>query len=41
LELVIQMFNQKDFTMENFSFGTTIQSWKDNQIYYGKWWKNY
>jgi hypothetical protein len=26
LELVIQMFNQKDFTMENFSFGTTIQS---------------
>lgn len=41
LELIIQMFNQKFFTTENFPFGTTIQSWKDNQICYEKWWKNY
>jgi len=32
LELVIQMFSQKFFTMENLPFGTTIQSWKDNKF---------
>jgi hypothetical protein len=36
LELVIQMFGQKFFTIENFPFGTTIQSWKDNKIHYGE-----
>ncbi len=41
LELVIWTFNQKFFTMQNFSFGTTIQSWKDNKIHYGEWWRSY
>jgi hypothetical protein len=32
LELVIRMFSQKFFTMENLPFATTIQSWKDNNF---------
>jgi hypothetical protein len=36
LELGIWMFNQKLFTMENFPFETSIQSWKDNIIHYGE-----
>jgi hypothetical protein len=36
LELVMRMFSQKFFTAENFPFGTTIQSWKDNKTHYGE-----
>jgi hypothetical protein len=35
LELIIQMFNQKFFTTENFPFGTTIQSWKTTKFVMG------
>jgi hypothetical protein len=36
LEVVIQMFSQKFFTIKKTSlFGTTIQSCKDNKIRYG------
>ncbi len=41
LELVIHMFSQKYFTMENFPFWTTIQSWKYNKIRYKEWWRIY
>jgi hypothetical protein len=35
LELVIHMFNQKLFTLQNFHFGIAVQNWKDNKIWYG------
>ncbi len=35
LELVILMFSQKVFTMQNFPFGITIQNWKENRTQYG------
>jgi hypothetical protein len=41
LELVIWMFRPKFFIIENFPFGTRTQSWKDNKIRYGEWWKIY
>jgi hypothetical protein len=34
LELVIRMFCQKFFTLQNFPFGAVIQNWKDNSIQY-------
>jgi hypothetical protein len=34
LELVIRMFNQKKFTLQNFPFGAIIQNCKDNKIRY-------
>jgi len=34
LELVIHMFRQKLFILQNFPFGTIIQNWKDNRIQY-------
>jgi hypothetical protein len=39
LELVIHMFNQKFFTLQNFPFGVVIQNLKDNKIRFttGSW----
>jgi hypothetical protein len=34
LELVIHMFRQKLFTLQNFPFRMIIQNWKDNRIQY-------
>jgi hypothetical protein len=35
LELIIQMSNQKFFTLQDFHAGETIQNWKHNKTWYG------
>jgi hypothetical protein len=34
LKLVIHIFRQKFFTLQNFPFGAIVQNWKDNRIQY-------
>jgi hypothetical protein len=35
LELIIWIFSQKFFTLQNFPFGEAIQNWKNNRTQYG------